>query len=472
MIVERRAARERNTCGVTLAVGLGHHGAMMTTIRFTVPSRTTMGALFLSFFLCHCSGPGPEGGDAGGAGPSRSGSGGGGGSATVGTSSGGGAPGATSSSSSSASTGLSGSGTGGMGGSGTGGMGGTPVFEPSFILGADISSVQEAVDNGARYTDTDGNEKGMLDLLKNHGFNYIRLRTFVDPGANYGYAFGTGGSCEKREDYCDKDHTIEFGKQIKAAGMGFLLDFHYSDTWADPGKQIIPEAWRNAQSIAEMAGLLKAYTKDVVAALVSEGARPDMVQIGNEITPGMLIHVPSASTDCWGNNSVVNPRGLTGRATNQNWDNLAALLKAGIEGVKEVDDTIKIMLHVENTEDVNGVTWWVNSAKSRGVEFDVLGLSCYTAFQGEPEVWEGTFNTLAETFPDLSFAIAEYNPERTRANQIMRDLPDGRGLGTFFWEPTQSGSWGSSLFTQQGGAYRANRDAFAEFDAIKASFGL
>lgn len=436
---------------------------MKATIRSSVSSCAAIGALCIPLFLCHCTEPGPEGGDPSSAGQGGATSGGGGGSATAASSSGGGVSVATSSSSSTSA---------GMGGSGTGGMGGMPVFEPSFILGADISSVQEAVDEGARYTDTDGSEKGMLELLKNHGFNYVRLRTFVDPGASYGYAFGTGGDCAKEETYCDEDHTVEFGKQIKAAGMGFLLDFHYSDTWADPGKQIIPEAWRSARSIDEMTGLLKAYTRDVVGALVSAGARPDMVQIGNEITPGMLIHVPSASTDCWGNDSVVNPQGLTGRATNQSWDNLAALLKAGIDGVKEVDDSIKIMLHVENTEDVDGVTWWVNSAKTRGVAFDVLGLSCYTAFQGEPEVWENTFNTLAETFPDLSFAIAEYNPERTKANQIMRDLPDGRGLGTFFWEPTQSGSWGSSLFTSQGGTYRANSDAFAEFDAIKASFGL
>ncbi|WP_437668830.1 glycosyl hydrolase 53 family protein [Sorangium sp. So ce131] len=437
---------------------------MMTTIRFTIPSCARIGAFLVPFLLCHCTDAGPSSGghDAGGAGQGEaaSGGGGGGGGETAGSSSGGGGSSATSSSSSTS-------------GSASGGMGGMPVFEPSFILGADISSIQEAVDNGATYTDTDGNEKGMLELLKNHGFNYIRLRTFVDPSAPYGYAFGTGGSCVKEEAYCDKDHTIEFGKQIKAAGMGFLLDFHYSDTWADPGKQIIPEAWRNARSIAEMTSLLKDYTKDVVAALVAAGARPDMVQIGNEITPGMLIHVPSSSTDCWGSNSVVNPEGLTGRATNQNWDNLAALLKAGIAGVKEVDDTIKIMLHVENTDDVDGVTWWVNSAKTRGVAFDVLGLSCYTAFQGRPEVWQNTFNTLADTFPDLSFAIAEYNPERTKANQIMHDLPDGRGLGTFIWEPAQSGSWGSSLFTsQQGGTYRANSDDFAEFDAIKASFGL
>src|SRR5690606_32017909 len=112
---------------------------------------------------------------------------------------------------------------------------------PSFILGADISSIPEAIDNGATYVDTDGATKSILELLKNHGFNFIRLRTFVDPGAQYGYAYGTGGSCQKAETYNDKDHLVAFAQQVKAAGMGLLVDFHYSDTWADPGKQIIPE---------------------------------------------------------------------------------------------------------------------------------------------------------------------------------------------------------------------------------------
>src|SRR5690606_33124750 len=115
---------------------------------------------------------------------------------------------------------------GGFAGNGGSSAGGG-TSEPSFILGADVSSGQEAVDDGAVYIDTDGVQKSMLALLKNHGFNYIRLRTFVNPAAPYGYAQGTGGSCQKDEAYCDKAHTIEFAQQIKAAGMGLLLDFHY-----------------------------------------------------------------------------------------------------------------------------------------------------------------------------------------------------------------------------------------------------
>jgi arabinogalactan endo-1,4-beta-galactosidase len=270
------------------------------------------------------------------------------------------------------------------------------------------------------------------------------------------------------EAYCDTDHTLEFGREIKDAGMGFLLDLHYSDTWADPGKQVIPEAWRGAESIEEMADYVKAYTMDVIGTLVEGGARPDVVQIGNEITPGMLIHVPSPSTDCWGNNSV--PNAIGGSASR--WNDLGTLLKAGIEGVKAVDEDIAIMLHIENTETASGVRNWVANAKAQGVEFDVLGLSCYPSWQGPPEGWRDTFESVADAYPELSFVVAEYGPERRVVNQMMRDLPDGRGLGTFLWEPTQSGVWGASLFTLMNGAYHANADDFAEFDSMKVEFGL
>jgi arabinogalactan endo-1,4-beta-galactosidase len=159
-------------------------------------------------------------------------------------------------------------------------------------------------------------------------------------------------------------------------------------------------------------------------------------------------------------------------ASDSNWDNLATLLKAGISGVREVDESIKVMLHIENTKDVDGVLWWVGSARSRGVEFDVLGLSCYTAYQGQPSTWENTFKTVAEQFPELSFAIAEYNPERTAANQIMKNLPDGRGLGTFFWEPTLSGPWGNSMFDIEANKYTARAGDFAEYDSLRESLGL
>lgn len=359
------------------------------------------------------------------------------------------------------------SGSGGSAGS-AGNDGPARSSLPSFLLGADISSVQEAVDRGARYIDTDGREKPILELLKNHGFNTIRLRTFVDPSADYGYAAGTGDCDAKAEPYADKAHTIEFAREIVAAGMSFLLDLHYSDTWADPGKQIIPSAWRGAANISELASFVHDYTIDIVSSLADAGAKPDMVQVGNETTPGMLIHVPGANTDCWGNNSVAHRFG----GSTSNWDALAELLKAGIAGVRAVDPEIKVMLHLESTDDLAATRWWVQSAVSRGVEFDVLGLSCYTQWQGSPAVWRNTFTTLANEFPQLSFVIAEYNPERTAANQVMLDLPDGRGLGTFFWEPTQSGEWGQSMFTYSGNTLQARPEDFAEYDQLRSTLGL
>jgi len=342
------------------------------------------------------------------------------------------------------------------------------AFSGSFILGADISSVQEAVDGGALFVDTDGMQKSLVSLLKNHGFNYVRLRTFVDPQAPYGYASANG--CQaKAEAYNDRDHTIEFAREVKAAGMGLLLDFHYSDTWADPGKQVIPQAWRASASVAALATQVQAYTVDVLGAMLAAGVRPDMVQVGNEITPGMLIHVPTANTNCFGSNSAVNPN-VNGSANN--WDNLATLLKAGIAGVHQVDSTLQVMLHIENFESANGVISWVRNAQMRGVAFDVLGLSAYEAFQGPANAWRATVQTLNAQLPGLSFAIAEYNPQRRLLNDVMHELPDGHGLGTFFWEPTQSGEWGNSMFDRQGNRFTARAVDFAEYDQMRRDFGL
>jgi arabinogalactan endo-1,4-beta-galactosidase len=364
-----------------------------------------------------------------------------------------------------------GEGNAGQGASSSGGESGSPS-RGKFMLGADISSLPELVDEGTVFLDTDGTEKDLISLLGNHGFNYVRLRTFVEPNALYGYANPSGQDQHKKADsYCDTAHTLEVAVQAKEAGMGFLLDLHYSDNWADPGKQVIPAAWRDVTSITELADHVRTYTAAVVTELVAGGARPDIVQIGNEITPGLLIHVPASNPkpDQWGNmNKLTNA--VNGSTTSFN--NVAALLKAGVEGVKAVDPTIQIMLHLENTNSFPAVVAWVNEVRSRGVQPDILGLSCYPAFQGQPNIWKDTFEQLTQNLDDLSFVIAEYNPERTVANQIMVDLPDGRGLGSFFWEPTQSGSWGPSLFDRQEQTLQANAAAFAEFDALKPTLGL
>lgn len=337
------------------------------------------------------------------------------------------------------------------------------------MLGADISSVPEQIDQGAVYFDTDGTEKPVLEILGAHGFNYVRLRTFVDPMAPFGYAYGDGGAtCIKSNAYCDLSHTLDFGRQIKEAGLGLLLDFHYSDNWADPGKQIIPEAWRNAQTIEELAEFVRTYTRDSISTLVEGGARPDIVQIGNEVTPGMLIHVPTSNTDCWGNGSARNE--LNGSVAN--WDNLAILLQAGLDGVQEVDPSIRTMVHLENTDDPSGAIGWMTAAQQRGLDFDILGMSCYPAYQGPPSAWAETFDQLAEAFPDLSFVVAEFGPEPEAVFDVLSNIPGDRGVGAFRWEPTMSGAWGPALFTVTAEGHRADTDSFSPYDDLRDQRGL
>src|SRR6185436_7416359 len=183
-----------------------------------------------------------------------------------------------------------------------------------FILGAEISWAQEDEADGAEYYDH-GARKDIFQILKNHGFNYIRLRLFVNPAAPGGYAAG------RKEAYCDIEHVKLLASRAKAAGMGTLLDIHYGDTWTSPGKQAKPAAWRDLNFPA-LTRAVHDFTYQSVRALKENGTTPNMVQIGNEITDGMLF-----------------PDGRGG-----NFDQFATLVKAGIAGVRDVDPKIKIML--------------------------------------------------------------------------------------------------------------------------------
>ncbi|WP_162926411.1 glycosyl hydrolase 53 family protein [Teredinibacter purpureus] len=339
-----------------------------------------------------------------------------------------------------------------------------------FILGADISSASEFIDNGIVFVDTDGQEKPLLALLANHGFNYIRLRTFVEPSNAYGYASSQGQWCKgKRKSYNDKAHIVDFAQQVKAAGMKLLLDFHYSDTWADPNKQVIPEQWRHITRAQDMADEITAYTQDVMQALADADALPDMVQVGNEVTPGMLIHLPTSKTDCFGNNSVQNDA-LNGSIAH--WDNLALYLNAGIAAVKHVHSDAQIMLHIENTGHPESVMEWVDNALARNVKFDVLGLSAYEQWQGPSARWRDTLNHLSHRYEGLKFSFVEYNPQRRLVNDIMRELPNGQGVGTFFWEPALSGEWGEMMFRVKGKRYIAKARDFAVYDQLVVDYGL
>lgn len=328
-----------------------------------------------------------------------------------------------------------------------------------YVLGADISWTQQDQANGATYLDDDGGQRPLLALLKDHGFNFIRLRTFVDPTQAAPNPEGGAFAPYSTAGYCDLAHTITFGQAIKAASLGFLLDFHYSDYWADPGKQIKPAAWA-ADDLPTMTAAVRSYTADAIRQLVAGGARPDIVQTGNDITPGLEL-TPGT------------PMGPT-----SNWPALAQLLKAGIEGVHSVDPTIKIMLHIDRGGDPAASIAWVSAALDSGVSFDVLGESCYLAYQGPPSGWQATFSALSAAFPTLKFAIAQYSgdPNSTAevrsANDFIFNLPRGQGLGTFFWEPTHSGVWGTGLFTVSGAQYATVPASIDQFDQMKAAYGL
>ena len=335
--------------------------------------------------------------------------------------------------------------------------GGAP--QPAYVLGADISSVQQTVAGGATYYDDDGTKKDILGLLAAHGFNYVRLRTFVDPTQSAPDPEGGTFTPYSQQGYCDLAHTTAVAQQVKAAGMGFLLDFHYSDTWADPGKQIKPAAWAN-DDFATLLSALRDYTQNAIATLVGAGARPDMVQLGNDITPGIELTPGS-------------PFGST-----TDWKHLAQLLTAGIDAVHSVDPTIKIMLHIDRCADAAASIAFVTGAMNNGVSFDVLGESCYTYYQGPSSGWPSTFNALVARFPNLKFAIAQYNADPNAsgeiriANDMIFNLPNRQGLGTFFWEPTESGIWGPGLFTANGNRYSTVPASMDQFDQMKTAYGL
>lgn len=342
-----------------------------------------------------------------------------------------------------------------------------------FFNGADISEVQEYERNNTKFYDVDGKESDIFTILKNHGFNSIRLRTFVSPKAKYGYA--ASGCGHDSEAYGDKDHVVAFAKKVKAAGMGLLVDIHYSDVWADPGKQIIPERWRNVNNADAMADSVYAYTKDLMIALKNAGATPDMVQVGNETTPGILIHKPNSKTDCWGN-------GVDKAATSVNGDmgtsagkaNAAKYFNAGIKAVKEVSPTTKTVLHIESIRKEETVKWWMGVIfDDYKIPADVMGFSAYTAYgDGTPDKWKNLFNTITTKYSKLEFIVAEYNggdsdnhynfdKSRQKTRESVREM--NRWIGTFFWEPTIGGAWGSGLFDWRGKDLYANAKAFEEF---------
>lgn len=270
------------------------------------------------------------------------------------------------------------------------------------ILGADISFLPELEAQGMKFSEN-GQENDAIEILKIHGFNYIRLRIFHSPSGEKGYSPSKG--------FCDLNHTMLMAKRIKAAGMKFLLDFHYSDYWADPQQQFKPAAWEGLD-FETLTDSLRNYTRHVIKALKDQGTLPDMVQIGNEINHGMV----------WPDGHISHP------------DQLAALIKAGTEGVKAVDANVLIMLHLALGGQQDESIFWFDNMFSRGVDCDLIGLSYYPRWHGTLADLESNMDALIVRY-NKPVNVVEYSHRKYEVNAAAFGLPQGKATGSFIWEP-------------------------------------
>ena len=249
-----------------------------------------------------------------------------------------------------------------------------------FIKGMDLSTLLELERCGAKYYE-DGKEKDILDIMKEHDVDTIRLRLWNDPKSEDGEPYGAGNN--------DLAETIAIGKKVTDAGFGVLLNFHYSDFWADPGKQIKPKAWKNF-GVDELEQAVYDFTLENLTKIIEAGVNVTMIQVGNELSNGLL----------W-------PEGKV-----PDYDNIAKFVNAGIrasafalhEVAKNAD--IPIMIHLDNGGNNELYVRWFTNFIERGEEFEYIGLSYYPFWHGSLDQLEFNMNDIAKRF-NKDLIIAE-----------------------------------------------------------------
>ncbi|MEZ0537435.1 glycosyl hydrolase 53 family protein [Caldicellulosiruptoraceae bacterium PP1] len=326
-----------------------------------------------------------------------------------------------------------------------------------FIRGMDVSMLSQIEKSGGKFYDN-GEQKDCLQILKDHGVNWIRLRIWNDPKDENGIDVGGGN--------CDLQMAIDISKRAKALGMKVLIDFHYSDFWADPGKQTKPKAWVNL-SYEQLKQAVYDFTANAISSLNANGATPDMVQIGNELNNGFL----------W-------PDGQISGNSAGGYDKFAELLKQGIKAVKDNDPNlsdpnkrIKIMIHLANGGTNSLYRTVFDNLTQRGVDFDVIGLSFYPFWHGTLKDLQVNINDISERY-NKEIAIAETSYAWTLSDgdgfensfgedeenfggykatiqgqasairdimEVVSKVPNNKGLGIFYWEgdwiPVNGAGW-------------------------------
>lgn len=283
-------------------------------------------------------------------------------------------------------------------------------------LGADISmlTAYETISEAGHqvtYKDIDGTQSDVLSLLKKYGMNSMRVRLFVNPTM-------------QKAVIQDIDYVKKLGKRIKDAGLSFVLDFHYSDTWADPATQSVPAEWGNL-SVDEYTEKLYSYTKAVLEYLVSVGVVPDMIQTGNEISYGLMYSSSSGL--------------FVDYLSDKNWDKFAAMLKSAGKACREVCPSAKIILHIERVPQPLNCAKFANYMKQYEVDYDIFGLSYYPMYHGNLAYLETALNKIEEA-TDKTIMIME-----TGYNTAYYPT-DAKYDCQSIWPATESGQ---SLFIEQ-----------------------
>jgi len=330
----------------------------------------------------------------------------------------------------------------------------------SFIRGVDVSMLSSVEKRGATYYEN-GTKKDALQILKDHGANYVRLKLWIDPYDSNGNSYGGGGN--------DYSTDLALAKRAKALGMKVLIDFHLSDFWADPGTQSKPKAWASL-SYSDLKTTVYNYIKTTMNTFVAAGITPNMVQIGNEISSGIL----------WNDGKV------GGSITD--FTQLAELLHQAIQGVRDSNDSAtKIILHLDNGGSYSLYQWWFAGVTGCGIalDYDIIGLTYYPMWHGTLDQLQYNMNDISKqygkdvlivetayawttadgdglgsSFSATDATTAGYPASVAGQIQFFRDLqttllnvPSNRGLGYFYWEPEWLPVSGANWGTAAGATY-------------------
>ena len=295
-----------------------------------------------------------------------------------------------------------------------------PPAETTFFRGADISWLAQMEATGYIFYDENGNPSDCLDLLTARGINAVRLRVFVHP------------SSHPISGYCSPEETALMAARCRQKGLDVMIDFHYSDTWADPGHQTKPATWA-AVPFAALKDSVYTHTYQTIQLLKQAGVTPKWVQIGNEIPSGML----------WPDGHVNNPL------------QLAQLINSGNQAVKDIDTAIQTIVHIDQGNDNGRFRWFFDLMQQNGAQFDIIGASYYPHWLGTD--YTVTISDLGNNLNDM---VTRYNKpvmivevggdywQVQNSKDLLvatigtaLDVPNKQCLGVFYWEPQGAKPW-------------------------------